>query len=90
MNRSGLYHIAGDTRLSKAEFAQRVAKEMNLGAELVKLIDSSSDSRWKIRTKDLYMDNTKLREEGISPKSLDAGISQAVKVWMADKRSEHK
>jgi dTDP-4-dehydrorhamnose reductase len=88
LNRSGLYHIAGDTKLSKAEFAQRVAREMNLGADLVKVVDSLSDSRWKIRTKDLYMDNTKLREAGISPKSLDAGISQAVKVWMAVKRSE--
>ena len=90
LNCSGLYHIAGDTRLSKAEFAQRVAKGMNLGVELVKVTNSSSDSRWKIRTKDLYLDNTKLREVGIRPKSLDAGISQAVKVWMADKRSEHK
>lgn len=90
LNLSGLYHISGDTRLSKAEFAQRVARGMNLSAELVKVTNSSSDSRWKIRTKDLYLDNTKLREAGISPKSLNAGISQAVKVWMAEKRSESK
>ena len=87
LNESGLYHVSGDTKLSKADFGIRIAKAMNLNENLIKTTLSSDDSRWKIRTKDLFLDNTKLRKLGICPISLEEGINRAVEVWNDDRRS---
>jgi dTDP-4-dehydrorhamnose reductase len=87
VNAYGLYHVSGNTKISKAEFGLKVAKAMNLNTDLVKNTLSSNDSRWNIRTKDLFLDNSKLKKLGISPTSLEQGILKAVEVWKLNLRS---
>lgn len=71
----GLYHVAGDTCMSKFEFAQKIAKQFNLE----KLVESKTTDEMKQkapRPKNGCLDCVGLMSNGILIPSLDAGLTK--------------
>lgn len=81
LNQHGLFHVTGDTKLSKADFGVRVALALNKQPSLVNFVSASSSSKWKIRTNDLTLNNEKMKNLGIVPQNIELGIEKAVKMW---------
>lgn len=85
---NGLYHMTGDSRISKADFGRKIARYFDLPADFVTPIEARTDPRWKIRTLDLSLNNSKLREKGIIPSNLEIGIKKAMSIWNSREREK--
>jgi dTDP-4-dehydrorhamnose reductase len=57
----GILHVAGEERMSKFEFAVRLAEKLNLDRELITMGSSNSLPKLVTRPKDLTLDISKLK-----------------------------
>lgn len=73
--RTGIYHVAGKTCLSRYEFALKIATTLNLDKDLITLITSSELHQEALRPKHTCLDCTKAKREcGVRTMTVDEGI----------------
>ena len=65
--RPGIYHITNSESCSWFEFAQEIAKTLNVDEKLVKPTDSKSFVRPAVRPKFSVLSNTKWENAGLTP-----------------------
>lgn len=79
---SGLFNLTGDERVSKYEFAVRLAKAFGLPVELIRHGRISTSSLRANRPSDMSLDNTKARD------LLSAGLGRIDDYFLALRREE--
>jgi dTDP-4-dehydrorhamnose reductase len=78
-NQAGLFHVAGNERISKFEFGQQVARIMNEDPNLIERSSFLESSIAKTRTADLSLSNVKIRDLGMQIPTISSGIEALVK-----------
>jgi dTDP-4-dehydrorhamnose reductase len=72
-SKGGLYHVAGDTCMSKYEFAHKIAKQFSLES-MVKPVTTEEMKQKAQRPKNACLDCSGLGANGISVPSFDGGL----------------
>lgn len=72
----GAFHLAGPDRLSRYEFALRLAKAFRLEANLIKPVTAAEFARKAARPMDSSLVNVRAAEHGIHGTSVEEGLKQ--------------
>jgi dTDP-4-dehydrorhamnose reductase len=78
LNLSGLYHLVGNDRLSKYEFAKMLLNEMDFDQDLLIRGTIETNPLMTNRTRDLSLNNSKLRAKGIAIPGITEGVQDFV------------
>jgi dTDP-4-dehydrorhamnose reductase len=79
LNRTGIYHVTGSERISRYDFALKVAEIFNLDKKLIKKV-KTKDLNWKAkRPKDSSLNIDKLKKLGIKMSNINEGLSKMKK-----------
>ncbi|CAN2169615.1 RfbD dTDP-4-dehydrorhamnose reductase [Candidatus Nanopelagicaceae bacterium] len=85
-NKSGLFHVVGNERISKFEFGKIIAEEMNSYTNLIERGSFLNSDIASTRTADLSLSNVKIKGEGIKIPTTVSGIKELLK----EVRSKHE
>jgi dTDP-4-dehydrorhamnose reductase len=71
---TGLYHVVGNQRISKYEFAKLISSVFELDSRYITQVQAPSSQMSKLRGHDLSLSNQKLKSIGAFPCSIEDGL----------------
>ncbi len=71
---TGVYHVVGNQRISKYEFAKLISVVFELDSKYITRMQAPSSRMSKLRGHDLSLDNQKLKSFGAFPCSIEDGL----------------
>jgi len=79
LKRTGVYHVTGSERISRYDFAVKIAEVFNLNKNLIKRV-KTKDLSWKAkRPKDSSLNISKLKNENIYMSNINEGLNKMKK-----------
>ena len=73
-SQTGIYHVVGNQRISKFEFAKLISSVFKLDSRYIAQIQAPSSRMSKLRGHDLSLNNQKLKSIGVFPCSIEDGL----------------
>ena len=71
---TGVFHVVGDERISKYEFARKISNIFELDSRYITRVEAPIDKMSTLRGHDLSLDNRKLKSLGVLPRSIENGL----------------
>jgi dTDP-4-dehydrorhamnose reductase len=71
---TGIFHVVGNERISKYEFAKKISNIFKLDSRYINPVNAPLEKMKTLRGYDLSLDNKKLRSLGVLPLSIDDGL----------------
>ena len=71
---TGVFHVVGDERISKYEFARKISDIFELDSRYITRVEAPIDKMGTLRGHDLSLDNQKLKTLGVLPRSIEDGL----------------
>ena len=72
----GTFHLAGCERLSKYDFALKIANQFKLDPRMIIPVESKSLLNFSIYPGDISLNNSKIKQAGYIPCSIDGGLTR--------------
>jgi dTDP-4-dehydrorhamnose reductase len=71
---TGIFHVVGNERISKYEFARKISNIFEFDSRYITRMEAPIDKMGILRGHDLSLDNRKLKSLGASPRSIEDGL----------------
>ena len=71
---TGVFHVVGDERISKYEFARKISNIFELDSRYITRVEAPIDKMDTLRGHDLSLDNRKIKSLGVLPRSIENGL----------------